>query len=51
MRHKNKDAKENKRRTRGTTKAGERARLVQEQMMLNFEYAGYVPPNVSKCRL
>ena len=31
MRHKNKDAKENKRRTRDTTKADERARQVQEQ--------------------
>ena len=31
MQHKNKDAKENKRVTRDTTKAGERARQVQEQ--------------------
>ena len=31
MRHKNKDAKENKRRTTDTTKAGERASQVQEQ--------------------
>ena len=48
MRHKNKDAKENKRRTRGTTKAGERARQVQEQTQPKGENENKTTKNENK---
>ena len=48
MRHKNKDAKENKRRTKDTTKAGERARQVQEQTQPKGENENKTTKNENK---